>query len=220
MYLNAHTNLTEIRDAMDLLWRNDISPDKVTLGTAFYGRAFTATSSKCLTPGGTYSSGADRQPCSGEISVILNSEIMDIMDRTGAKPTLYKDAAVKGPTFDQDQWVAYDDADTLNLKADFARSQCLGGVFVWAVSHDTRDAQFSKALAKVAGRKYVALEDNSDGYTPVVSTHPQCKWTNCQEGIQLPKCAHVIHRLTFAIYLQTALLVGTLSVVQTQAHEV
>jgi chitinase len=167
---------------MDLLWRNDISPDKVTLGTAFYGRAFTATSSRCLTPGCTYSSGADRQPCSGEISVILNSELVDIMQRTGAKPTLYKDAAVKVLTFDQDQWVAYDDADTLKLKADFARSQCLGGVFVWAVSHDTHDARFSKALAKIAGRKYVALEDNSDGYMPVVSTHAQCKWTNCQEG--------------------------------------
>jgi chitinase len=175
---------------MDLLWRNDISPDKVTLGTAFYGRAFTATSSKCLTPGCTYSSGADRQPCSSEISVILNSEIVDIIDKTGAKPTLYKDAAVKVLTFDQDQWVAYDDADTLQLKVDFARSQCLGGVMVWAVSHDTRDAQFSKALAKIAGRKYVALEDNSDGYVPLVSTHDQCKWTNCKEGMQLSTSAH------------------------------
>src|SRR5438309_1707217 len=65
-YLNAHSNLTEIKDAMNLLWRNDINPNKVVLGTGFYGRAFTATSPNCLTPGCTYESGAPRQPCSNE----------------------------------------------------------------------------------------------------------------------------------------------------------
>lgn len=50
-YLNAHTNLTEIKDALDLLWRNNIPYDKVNMGLAFYGRGFTAADPKCLTPG-------------------------------------------------------------------------------------------------------------------------------------------------------------------------
>lgn len=37
--VNAHTNLTEITLAMDLLWRNDIDPAKVVMGLGFYGRS-------------------------------------------------------------------------------------------------------------------------------------------------------------------------------------
>ena len=37
--INAHTNLTEIDLALDLLWRNDIDPDQVVLGLGFYGRS-------------------------------------------------------------------------------------------------------------------------------------------------------------------------------------
>lgn len=34
-YVNAHTNLTEIGLALDLLWRNDIDPKKVVLGIGY-----------------------------------------------------------------------------------------------------------------------------------------------------------------------------------------
>lgn len=37
--VNSHTNLTEIKLAMDLLWRNDIDPEKVVMGLGFYGRS-------------------------------------------------------------------------------------------------------------------------------------------------------------------------------------
>lgn len=185
-YLNAHTNLTEIKQAMDLLWRNDINPDKVVLGTGFYGRAFTATSPDCLKPGCTYESGAPRQRCSNEISVMIQSEIVDVMKRTGNKPTLDKDAAVKILTFDSNQWVAYDDEDTFETKADFARSQCMSGIMVWAVSQDVSDGTYSKAIAKAADRKYTSLpgkfyEDPDGDMVSITTKHPQCKWTNCGE---------------------------------------
>ncbi|KAG8417010.1 hypothetical protein J3459_013063 [Metarhizium acridum] len=48
--------------------------------------------------------------------------------------THYKDAAVKVLIFDDNQWVAFDDEETLGQKAQFASSKCLGGVMVWAVS--------------------------------------------------------------------------------------
>jgi chitinase len=171
---------------MDLLWRNNITPDKVVLGTAFYGRAFTASSSSCLVPGCTFESGANKGPCSREVSILLGSEISDIIARTGNTPVLDKDAAVKILTFDNDQWVAYDDADTLKMKADFARSQCLGGVMVWAVSHDTPNGDFTKGLAAAANRKVVsiAMKDTSgdDNSTTTVTPHAQCKWTNCMDS--------------------------------------
>ena len=180
-YLNSHSNLTEIKEAMDLLWRNDVKPENVVLGLAFYGRGFTVSDSGCTKPGCLYASGSPKQQCSGEVSVVLNSEIDDIRNRTGATPVLDKEAAVKILTWDSNKWTTYDDEDTFKIRADFARSQCLGGVMVWAVSHDTKDAKYSKALAKAAGKKFQALEMNSDGTVEVKTDHLQCKWTGCLE---------------------------------------
>ncbi|KAG9251358.1 putative class V chitinase [Emericellopsis atlantica] len=185
-YLNSHTNLTEIKDGMDLLWRNDISPSKVTLGMAFYGRGFTATSPNCLEPGCTFESGTPAQACSGEIGVMLNSEIEDIMASENVSPVLDKEAAVQVLTYGDGYWVTYDDEDTLQLKADFARSQCLGGVMVWAISHDTDDAKYSIALAKAAPRKKfpwvdLLLADSESGYTYDEHYKEQCRWTGCDE---------------------------------------
>jgi GH18 family chitinase len=46
-YLLGLTNLTEISEGFDLLWRNNISPDKVVMGMAFYGRTYTMTEGDC-----------------------------------------------------------------------------------------------------------------------------------------------------------------------------
>ena len=51
-YLNSHTNLTEIDQALDLLWRNDVPPDKVALGLGFYGRSFTLEDAQLQTTRG------------------------------------------------------------------------------------------------------------------------------------------------------------------------
>jgi chitinase len=37
--VQAHTNLTEINLALQLLWRNNIDPAKVNMGLGFYGRS-------------------------------------------------------------------------------------------------------------------------------------------------------------------------------------
>ncbi|MAD87372.1 MAG: hypothetical protein CL912_30810 [Deltaproteobacteria bacterium] len=89
---------------------------------------------------------------------------------------------VKILTFDSNQWVAYDDTDTLKMKADFARSQCMGGIMVWAVSHDTSKGDFSKGLATAANRKVIALKATDGTNDTTVTSYAQCKWTNCAES--------------------------------------
>ncbi|KAK1240330.1 hypothetical protein MKX08_007772 [Trichoderma sp. CBMAI-0020] len=185
-YLNAHTNLTEIKDALDLLWRNNIPYDKVNMGLAFYGRGFTAADPKCLTPGCRYASGSDSWMCSHEVGIVLNSEISDLMQSQNATPVLYKDAAVKVVTYNTNQWVSFDDEETLGLKLNFAKSKCLGGVMVWAVSHDTENATYSNALGKLAQRSTTSLINigiqNEVPQYERVQNHPQCRWSNCGEG--------------------------------------
>lgn len=41
----------------------------------------------------------------------------------GYKPIFDEETAVKYFSFGKDQWVSYDDADTLKLKVDFAQKQ-------------------------------------------------------------------------------------------------
>ncbi|CAG8171739.1 unnamed protein product [Penicillium salamii] len=177
--LDAHTNLTEIQNSLDLLWRNNISPNQVVLGLAFYGRAYTVADTTCTKPGCLFASGAEPGDCSHEVGILMNSEIDEIIVNKKPKVTFDKKAAVKMITWDENQWVSFDDADTFQLKADFARSQCLGGLMAWAISHDQENGTYSRALGTAAQRKFKALPDQIKTDDTVKIKHDQCKWTNC-----------------------------------------
>ncbi|CAG8061960.1 unnamed protein product [Penicillium olsonii] len=179
--LDAHTNLTEIQLSLDLLWRNNIPSDQVVLGLAFYGRAYTIADPACTEPGCLFVSGAEAGKCSSEIGVLMNSEIDEVIVSKRPTVTWDKRAAVKMMTWDGDQLVTFDDADTFKQKADFARSQCLGGLTVWAVSHDHTNGTFSQALGEAAERKFEELPDYIETEDTIKIKHGQCKWTNCGE---------------------------------------
>lgn len=126
--VNPHTNLTEISTGLDLLWRNNINPRKVVLGLGFYGRSFTLADPSCTTPGCPFSGGASPGDCTKTSGVLSNAEIQRIIKDKGVTPIFDQRAGVKYIVWDNDQWVSYDDADTLKLKMDMANSLNLGGV--------------------------------------------------------------------------------------------
>ena len=88
-YINSHTNMTEINNALDLLWRNDIKPEKVVYGMAFYGRSFTLSNPSCSGPGCSFVSGGNAGECSKTVGVLLNPEIKKIISDNNLKPKLY-----------------------------------------------------------------------------------------------------------------------------------
>ncbi|ESZ97205.1 hypothetical protein SBOR_2399 [Sclerotinia borealis F-4128] len=163
----------------------------VKLGLAFYSRSFTIASSDCDTPGCAYSSAGDEGVCSASAGIFLSSEIEQIMSDEDLTPVLYKDAAVKAITWDDNQWVSFDDQDTFKLKGDFAKSQCLGGVLVWSVDYDDSNNTLSRGLAAALGN-----EINADTSTGLALTRSEtsttittseggrdayCPFTNCGE---------------------------------------
>ncbi|KAE8361527.1 glycoside hydrolase [Aspergillus caelatus] len=191
-YLDAHTNLTEIKTALDLLWRNDIKPSKVNMGMAFYGRSVTLASPSCTEPGCSYLSAGDKRACSNTAGVLFNNEIQQIIRDNDVTPTLYKDAAVKTLTWDNDQWVSYDDEDTWRLKAEFAKSECLGGVLVWSIDNDDINYTFSHGLAAALGNEInldttTGLTGHSFGERKSTSSSSDkgqdqyCRFINCGE---------------------------------------
>ena len=150
-YINSHTNLTEIQDSLDLIWRNKIKPDKVTFGMAFYGRSFTLTNPLCSEPQCTFASGGNPGECSGTTGVLLNPEIQNIIKANNLTPKLYKKEAIKAIHWGN-QWVSYDDQDTWKIKGDLLKSQCIKNVMVWAVSHDDLNGTYGTQLTKAMGR--------------------------------------------------------------------
>ena len=54
----AHTNMTEIKLALDLMWRNSVDPAKLNLGIGFYGRSFQLSDPGCYKPGCKFKGGA------------------------------------------------------------------------------------------------------------------------------------------------------------------
>ncbi|KAJ3462340.1 hypothetical protein MRS44_007126 [Fusarium solani] len=113
---------------------------------------------------------------------LVESEIDTIIKERNLKPQLDEEAAVKVATWGN-QWVSFDDEETFKLKSEYAQSRCLGGVMVWAISHDTKDAKYSQALAKAVGRKLSKRSfENEEIYEIKEFPNEQCRWTNCKES--------------------------------------
>lgn len=143
--VQPHTNLTEIKLATELLWRNDVNPSKVCIGYGFYGRSFTLADSSCSDPGCPFSDAANPGVCTGTGGYLSYYEIKDILERTGIEPVWDKEAAVKYFKFDDNQWVSYDDEDTFQQKIDWANEIGFSGALIWA--SDLDDYEFSAHTA-------------------------------------------------------------------------
>ncbi|KAL5348029.1 hypothetical protein ACLOAV_006509 [Pseudogymnoascus australis] len=95
--VQAHTNLTEINLALQLLWRNNIDPAKVNMG-------FTLTDPSCSAKGCPFSASGNAGPCTATAGILSSVEIGDVISAR-ATVTLDKDAAVKIVTWGGNQWV-------------------------------------------------------------------------------------------------------------------
>lgn len=181
-WVNSHTNLTEIQLALDLLWRNDIDPDKVVLGMSFYSRSFALADPGCSEPGCVVVSGGNAGDCSGTTGVLLHAEIQDLIKENHLSPKLYHDAAYKAVTWG-DQWVSFDDLATWRLKSSVFRSQCISGIMVWAASQDDKAGTNIKALVSSVGRKVMdapEFVEKAPQADPVLQGPAKsCTWAAC-----------------------------------------
>ncbi|KAL5349117.1 hypothetical protein ACLOAV_005405 [Pseudogymnoascus australis] len=184
-WANSHTNMTDIQLALDLLWRNDISPSKVTMGMAFYSRSFTLTDPACSDPGCRVSSGGNAGEYSDTVGVLLHPEIQNIITENDLTPVLHSAATVKTVSWGN-QWVSFDDVATWRLKANIARGQCIEGFMVWAMSQDDEKGTNIRGLNQALGRKTPDFPDFTPVEKPVVAQPalaPElCRWSGCFKG--------------------------------------
>lgn len=189
-FILPHTNLTEIKLGLDLMWRNGIDPGYVTLGLGWYGRSFTLSDPSCSTPNGIcqFSSGGKPGPCSNSAGTLSNAEIFQVLAQTGAKASFDSTAAVKWITWDTNQWVSYDDGQTMKLKMDAANKLCLGGVMIWSVDQDDTNGTSTSDLLGlgtangISSAKALELKQNQRYAVSQATSMNSCYWSFCGDS--------------------------------------
>jgi chitinase len=79
-----------------------------------------------MEPGCKYTGGGAAGACTNVAGVLSGYEIREKIAQ-GATVTLNEQAAAKVVTWGGNQWVSYDDAETLAMKVNYAHERCLGG---------------------------------------------------------------------------------------------
>jgi len=99
--------------------------------------------------------------CTNTTGIISATEVSRILEEGKGKSFQDKEAAVQIVVFDKDQWVAYDDVETLKMKLKFANKRCLGGTMVWAVDLD--DGGLIGSLGTAMGKEKELVIDELFG---------------------------------------------------------
>jgi len=136
-YVFAHTNLTEIDIALNLLWRNNVEGSQVNMGIGFYGRTFTLKNARSWKPGAEQIGPGREGPCTQTKGYLSYAEIVGVVDEYNLDTVHDEESGIKYVAWGKDQWVAFDDKETLKQKVEFASKRGLGGLMIWAVDLDT-----------------------------------------------------------------------------------
>ncbi|KAJ9481815.1 hypothetical protein VN97_g11646 [Penicillium thymicola] len=147
-YLKGHTNLTEAKLGLDLLWRNNVKPENVVMGFGFYGRSFTMADASCHDPnkGCQFSTSGLPGDCSDTAGILTYAEIRSRNDSLSTDTYYDGKSTTKYMTYLSDQWISYDDEESFTDKKKFLTSQCLSGLMIWAIDQDTQDYDAMHAL--------------------------------------------------------------------------
>ncbi|KAF4465912.1 glycoside hydrolase [Fusarium albosuccineum] len=129
-------SITDIANDLLPLWANQTDPSLVNLGIPLYGRGYTLSDSSCKTAGCAASGPSEEGSCVKDpTGVMVSSDIKKAISDNKATVELDSTAMQKYATWD-DQWIGYDDADTLALKLGWADGKCLGGAVFWALDNN------------------------------------------------------------------------------------
>ncbi|KAI0118066.1 glycosyl hydrolases family 18-domain-containing protein [Hypoxylon sp. NC0597] len=129
----GQTNIPEIYNWTSPLWYDGVDPSKINLGLAYYGRGYTVESVDCMEVGCKWSTTSRPAPCTAFGGVMSLEEIQSLMiPQIGVDPILDSDAMMKYLVW-SDQWVGYDDSETIAMKKNWASSHCFGGTMIWSI---------------------------------------------------------------------------------------
>jgi len=130
--VRGQADIREIQNDTLPLWFDGVDPTKVNLGVAHYGRGYTLASASCAHIGCAFVGPSDPANCTGSPGVMSLTEIQALIRTGNLIPELLQDSMMKQITIGN-QWIGYDDDETISMKKNWADSVCLGGTMIWSV---------------------------------------------------------------------------------------
>lgn len=135
--VRPQTSIVDINSTMLPLWFDAVSPAKINLGIAYYGRGFTLSNTSCTDVGCPYTGASNPGPCTDSAGLLSLREINEIVNENNLTPELLPDLMIKQIVYDDDQWMGYDDNETIALKTKWADENCLGGTAIWSIDFNS-----------------------------------------------------------------------------------
>lgn len=129
----GHTNIPEIANWSLPLYYAGVNPAKVNLGLAYYARGYTVSDSNCNGVGCNWSGTSRPAPCTNFGGVMSLEEIERMVkEEPGITPKLLAKDMMMELKYGN-QWIGYDNEDTIYMKKKWASTRCFGGTMVWSV---------------------------------------------------------------------------------------
>ncbi|RNA12043.1 chitotriosidase-1 isoform X1, partial [Brachionus plicatilis] len=133
----------------DLSWENTLNVDwsvnywlkkgcpreKLILGIAFYGRGFKLANSQSNKVGSPSRGSSRAGKFTQEAGFLSFYEICQIKKEKNLAEEFDNELGVPGLTFDN-QWIGYENQESVILKASYIKDMCLGGAMVWTIDFD------------------------------------------------------------------------------------
>ncbi|KAL9595736.1 MAG: hypothetical protein Q9179_004865 [Wetmoreana sp. 5 TL-2023] len=130
--VRGQTDVREIYNDIFPLWFDNLDPAKINFGLAYYGRGYTLAKPGCNQLKCPFIGPSSPGPCSHYGGVLSLAEIKDYIKDKGLQPQLIEEAMMKQITWD-DQWIGYDDEETVAMKKRWASGHCFGGTMIWSI---------------------------------------------------------------------------------------
>lgn len=130
--VRSQTSIIDIASDLLPLWFDNVSPSKLNLGVAYYGRGYTLQNPGCTDIGCQYTGASNAGPCTESAGTLSLREIQVLIQQQRLVPEMLGDQMIKQISWGN-QWVGYDDSETINLKTNWADKHCLGGMVFWSM---------------------------------------------------------------------------------------
>jgi len=162
------------------LWVNLGCPkDKLIVGVPFYGRTYTLGSkdnNALRAPVKKWEGGGKPGPYTGAKGFMAYYEICPLVGDANSGWTKKFDDIGKCPyTFSGDQWVGYEDVDSLKIKMDFIIGNGYGGAMTWAIDMDDFHGTCG-AVNPLISVLYDYMKDYTVPTPPPTTTTPKVTW--------------------------------------------
>lgn len=133
--MRGQTDVREIFNDTLPLWFDTLNPAMINFGLAYYGRGYTLASPSCNQLGCPFIGPSLPGPCTNYAGVLSLAEIEGYIVDKSLTPQLLQEPMMKQITW-EDQWIGYDDAETVAMKKKWASGLCFGGTMFWSVDFD------------------------------------------------------------------------------------